>query len=147
MTTIKANVEQPLVIERMFRAPLAKVWSALTDVSQMREWYFDLKDFRAVVGFEFEFTVEHEGTSYHHLCRVTEVIPEKRIAYTWRYADQPGNSIVTFDLSEDGDVTRLKLTHQGLETFPQTPQYARQNFEAGWTALTAELGKFVESKG
>ncbi len=145
MTT---NIAEAVVMDRMFNAPVAKVWQALTDVDQMRQWYFDLKEFRPEVGFEFEFTVEHEGTRYHHLCKITEVIPQKKIAYTWRYKGEPGDSLVTFDLLPEGENTRLKLTHSGLETFPKTPAYARKNFEAGWnTIIGTELKQFVERKG
>ena len=112
----------------------------------MRQWYFDFKEFKPQVGFEFEFIVEHEGNSYHHLCRVTDVVPEKKIAYTWRYQGEPGDSLVSFELVPDGDKTRLKLTHTGIETFPKTPAYARKNFEAGWIAIIgSELKQFVES--
>jgi len=143
--TVKNEVAEPIVIERIFNAPVARVWEALADVDQMREWYFDLKEFKPQVGFEFDFAVEHEGNSYHHLCRVTEVIPEKKIAYTWSYKDEPGNSLVTFELFSEDNKTRLKLTHTGIETFPKTPAYARKNFEAGWTAIIgSELKQFVE---
>jgi uncharacterized protein YndB with AHSA1/START domain len=136
---------EAIIVERIFKAPVQRVWKALTDVDQMREWYFDLKEFKAEVGFEFDFLVEHEGNSYHHLCRVTEVILEKKIAYTWRYKGEPGDSLVTFELFPDGNQTRLKLTHTGIETFPKTPAYARKNFEAGWTAIVGtELKQFVE---
>jgi uncharacterized protein YndB with AHSA1/START domain len=140
------EVAEPIILERIFDAPVGRVWKALTDVDQMREWYFDLKEFKAQVGFEFEFIVEHEGNTYHHLCRVTDVVPEKRIAYTWRYKGEPGDSVVTFELSPDGNnKTRLKLTHTGIETFPKTPTYARKNFEAGWTAIIgSDLKQFVE---
>ena len=145
--TTKTETAEALVLERTFNAPLARVWKALTDVEQMREWYFDLKEFKPEVGFEFEFVVEHEGNTYHHLCRVTEVAPQKKIAYTWRYKGEPGNSLVTIELSPDGARTRLKLTHTGIETFPKTPAYARKNFEAGWTAIIGtELKQFVEQK-
>jgi uncharacterized protein YndB with AHSA1/START domain len=89
------EVAEPIVIERIYNAPVERVWKALTDVDQMREWYFDLKEFKPQIGFEFEFVVEHEGNTYHHLCRVTEVIREKRLAYTWRYKGEPGDSLVT----------------------------------------------------
>ena len=144
--TAETQSSEAIVIERTLNAPVAKVWKALTDVEEMRQWYFDLKEFKPQVGFEFEFVVEHEGNTYHHLCRVTEVIPPKKIAYTWRYKGEPGNSLVTFELSAEGDKTRLKLTHSGIETFPKTPAYARKNFEAGWTAIIGtELKKFVET--
>jgi uncharacterized protein YndB with AHSA1/START domain len=140
------NLADAIVIERTFNASIERVWQALTDVDQMRQWYFDLKDFKPQVGFEFEFVVEHEGNIYHHLCKVTEVIPQKKIAYTWRYKGKPGDSLVTFELFSDCDTTRLKLTHTGIETFPKTPAYARKNFETGWTAIIgSELKQFVES--
>jgi uncharacterized protein YndB with AHSA1/START domain len=145
--TTKTELADAVVVERTLNAPVAKVWKALTDVDQMREWYFDLKAFKPEVGFEFEFVVEHEGNSYHHLCRVTEVIPQKKIAYTWRYKGEAGDSLVSIELSPEGDKTRLKLTHTGIETFPKTPAYARKNFEAGWTSnIGTELKEFVERK-
>src|SRR5438128_1430039 len=143
----KESLEEAVVLERTFDAPVARVWRALTDVEEMRQWYFDLKEFKPDVGFEFEFVVVHQGTSYDHLCRVTEVIPEQRIAYTWRYKGEPGNSLVTIEVFDEGNNTRLKLTHTGIETFPKTPAYARKNFETGWTAIIgSELKQFVENR-
>ena len=139
---------EAVVMERTLAAPVARVWQALTDVDQMRQWYFDLKEFRPEVGFEFDFVVEHEGNSYRHLCKITEVIPQKKIAYSWRYKGEPGDSLVTFELFGEGEKTRLKLTHEGIESFPKTPAYARKNFEAGWnTIIGTELKQFVEKKG
>ena len=144
--TTKTDVTDSVVLERTYNAPVARVWKALTDAEQMRVWYFDLKEFKPEVGFEFEFTVEHEGNRHHHLCKIMEVIPQKKLAYTWRYADEDGSSLVTFELFGVGDKTRLKLTHEGIETFPKTPAYARKNFEAGWTTLIGtELKQFVEN--
>ena len=143
--TMKTNLGEAVVIERTFNAPIAKVWRAITDVDQMRAWYFDLKEFKPEVGFEFEFSVEHEGMTYHHLCRVTEVVPQKKIAYTWRYKGEPGDSLVTFGLFDEDDNTGVKLSHTGIETFPKTPAYARKNFESGWSAIIGtELKQFVE---
>src|SRR5712691_2483693 len=144
--TTKYQVAAAVLIERTFNAPVERVWKVLTDVDEMRQWYFDLKEFRPEVGFEFEFVVEHEGMSYHHLCKVTEVIPPKKIAYTWRYKGEPGDSLVTFELIGEGDKTRVKLTHAGLETFPKTPAFARKNFVEGWTSLIGtELKNFLET--
>ncbi len=144
MTTIGREAEV-VVIERTFNAAVTRVWEALTNVDQMRQWYFDLKEFKPEIGFEFEFVIEHEGNTYHHLCKVTQVIPQKKIAYTWRYKGEPGNSLVTFELFPEDNKTRLKLTHTGIETFPKTAAYARKNFEAGWTAIVgSELKQFLE---
>ena len=141
------DLTDAVIVERTFDAPAGRVWTALTDVNEMRQWYFDLKEFKPEIGFEFEFVVEHEGNTYHHLCKVTDVIPQKKIAYTWRYKGELGDSLVTFELFPHGDKTRLKLTHNGIETFPKTPAYARENFETGWTTLIdSELRQFVEGK-
>src|SRR2546430_16126782 len=102
----KGETADAVIVERTLNAPVARVWKALTDVEEMRQWYFDLKEFRPEVGFEFEFTVEHEGMTYHHLCKIREVIPEKKLAYTWRYAGHEGDSLVTFELSAEGNRTR-----------------------------------------
>ena len=144
--TTKNHLAEAIVIERTFNAPIARVWKALTDAEDMRRWYFDLKEFKPEVGFEFAFTVEHEGFKYCHLCKITEVIPQKKLAYTWRYERHEGDSLVTFELLADGDKTRLKLTHVGLETFPKTPAFARKNFMEGWTQIIgSSLKAFVES--
>jgi uncharacterized protein YndB with AHSA1/START domain len=144
--TTKSELAEAIVIDRTLNVPVARVWEALNDVGKIRHWYFDLKEFKPKAGFEFEFVVEHEGHSYHHLCRVTEVIPQRKLAYTWRYKGERGDSLVTFELFAEGEKTRLKLTHTGIETFPKTPAYARKNFEAGWTGIATELENFLEGK-
>ncbi len=132
--TTKNQLTEAVVIERTFNAPVGRVWTALTNVEQMRQWYFDLKEFKPEVD--------------HHLCKVTKVIPQKALAYTWRYQGHKGDSLVTFELFADGDKTRLKLTHEGLETFPKTPSFARKNFMEGWTQIIgSSLKEFVESDG
>jgi uncharacterized protein YndB with AHSA1/START domain len=146
--TSKNNLTEPLVIERTFNAPAAQVWKAITDVDDLRRWYFDLKEFKPQTGFEFQFVVEHAGTRYDHHCKVTAVIPQKKIAYSWRYEGHEGDSLVTFELFAEGDKTKLKLTHTGLETFPKLPAYARKNFMEGWTQLIgSSLKDFVENAG
>jgi uncharacterized protein YndB with AHSA1/START domain len=136
---------EPLVIEKTFDAPVARVWQAMTSKDEMSRWFFDLKEFKPQAGFEFDFTVEHEGNTYAHRCKVTEVVPQKKLAFTWRYQGHEGDSLVTFELFAEGRKTRLKLTHEGLETFPQTPQFARKNFERGWNFISTALKDLVEN--
>lgn len=131
-----ASKPEPLIVERTFNATPAQVWKAITDPEAMRIWYFDVPNFKAQIGFEFQFNVHYNGTDYRHLCKVTAAVPEKKLAYTWRYADKPGDSLVTFEIIAEGaSKTRLKLTHEGLETFPAEPSYRRENFEGGWNDL------------
>ncbi len=137
----------PFIIERILNASTALVWQAITDKDQMKQWYFDLVDFKAEVGFEFEFDGGTEdGTQYHHVCKITEVIPGKKLTYSWRYEGYEGMSFVTFELTPEGQSTRIKLTHAGLETFPASnPDFAKQNFVQGWTEIIGTgLKGFVE---
>jgi uncharacterized protein YndB with AHSA1/START domain len=139
---------KPFVIERTFNAPVELVWKAITNKDDMKEWYFELAAFEPKEGFEFQFMVEHEGATYDHRCRVLEAIRYRKLAYSWRYEGQPGNSVVTFELFPEGKQTRLKLTHTGLETFPRLPAYARMNFAMGWTGLIgSSLREYVEKGG
>ena len=42
----------------------------------------------------------------------------------------------TFELFAHENLTNLKLTHEGLVSFPASnPDFAKENFEEGWTWL------------
>lgn len=140
-------MNEPVVIEKTFNAPIAKVWKAITNKDDMKHWYFDLAEFKPEVGFEFQFEGGDEKKCYLHLCKVTEVIPGKKLTYSWRYDGNAGNSFVTWELFEEGKKkTSLRLTHTGLETFPkENPDLAKHNFVRGWTGITDKLEKFVET--
>lgn len=160
---LKQNVEKLLVyltradkspdaasfaIERTYTAPVAKVWDALTNTNAMKQWYFDIKGFKPEVGCEFQFSGQgKEGESYLHLCKIIELVNEKRLTYSWRYDGYEGISYVTFELFAEGNSTRLILTHSGLNSFPVTINnaFAKENFAEGWTYLTTiSLKEFLE---
>jgi uncharacterized protein YndB with AHSA1/START domain len=123
------------VIEQTYPAPISKVWKTITDKDEMKLWYFDLPEFKPEIGIEFRFMGgPAEDRQYQHICQVMEVIPDQKIAYSWRYDGYEGNTLVTFELFDEGGQTRLKLTHEGLETFPaDNPDFAKENFAEGWT--------------
>ncbi len=132
----------PLRVERTFPVPAEKVWRALTINEEMKQWYFQLPEFRAEVGFEFSFEGSSKsGTKYNHHCRIVEVVPNQKIAYSWDYEGYEGSSSVAFELFSEGDgATRVVLTHAGLETFPASnTDFAVGNFEEGWNAILGEL--------
>lgn len=137
---------EPIVIERTYNASIEKVWKAITDKSEMKQWYFDIAEFKPEVGFEFQFEGTNEGRTFLHLCKVTDVIVGKKLRHSWRYDGHEGISFVTFELFAEGNATRLKLTHEGLETFPaDNPDFAKENFVAGWTYLIGKsLKEFIE---
>lgn len=138
---------EPFVIERVLNAPCEKVWKAITDKEQMKQWYFDLKDFRPVVGFEFEFSGGPDGRTYLHLCKILEVVEGRKLKHSWKYQGHEGESFVTWELIPEGNSkTKVVLTHEGLETFPiNNPDFAKSNFEAGWTHIVGtSLKEFAE---
>lgn len=148
-TNKKTPMENKIItIERTFNAPVEKVWKAITDKDQMKQWYFPMMDqFKPEEGFETEFNVHHEGRDYLHIWKVKEVIPLKKIAVEWKYGGYPGNSLVSFELFARGDKTKLVLTHEGIETFDpeKYPELGMQNFVQGWTQFMDKgLKEFLE---
>ncbi len=113
----------------------------------MKQWYFDLPEFRPEVGCAFQF---YGGPSpekqFLHLCVVTEIVFGRKITYSWRYDGYSGISYVTFELFAEGDNTKVVLTHSGLESFPaDVPELAKHNFEEGWGYIVNKaLPGFVE---
>jgi uncharacterized protein YndB with AHSA1/START domain len=129
-------MEQPFTIERTFNTSIENAWSALTDKEQMKAWYFNIPEFKPEVGFEFTFDGGNEGRKYVHLCEITEVVVNKKLGHTWRYKGYDGVSYVLFELFAEEAGTRVKLTHEGLETLPQSnPDFKKENFSAGWNHI------------
>lgn len=139
---------QPFVIEKTYNAPIAKVWQAITDNNKMKEWYFKMEDFKPEVGFTFTFEGGSKEKTYIHLCEITEVIPGKKLTHSWAYKGYSGESFVTWELFDEDGKTRLKLTHTGLETFPQNnPDFAKESFSKGWTYITGtSLANYLEKE-
>ena len=139
--------KESVIIERTFNAPIAKVWKAITDRDEMEKWYFNLKEFKTEIGFQFQFDGGPPGGEvYTHLCKVVDVINGKKISYSWRFKGYEGISFVTFELFAEGNKTKVKLTHEGLETFPANkPELAAHNFVEGWTHIIGtSLKNYVE---
>lgn len=130
---------QPVIKEVLLDAPVSRVWKALTDKDELKQWCFDMKAFQPEPGFQFEFYGEKDGVQFLHQCKVLEVEPERRMKWLWSYRDVPGDTFVTFELFAQGDKTKLRLTHEGLENLPQDENYAKENFIAGWNSILGQL--------
>lgn len=137
--------ESPIVTEGLYDAPIEKVWKAFTDKNQMKQWYFDMKEFKPELGFEFQFSGGTEAKTYLHLCKITEVVPQKKLTHSWRYDGYSGDSLVAIEFSTEKNQTKVKLTHSGIETFPSgNADFAIKNFEQGWKEiLGSNLKKFL----
>ncbi|MBI3930081.1 MAG: SRPBCC domain-containing protein [Armatimonadetes bacterium] len=132
--------DRPIVVEQTYSAPVEDVWRAITDQDLMPRWFFEeIQAFRPEPGFETQFNVRFEDRDFLHQWRITEVVPRQRIVYNWKYGGHPGESFVTWELAETPAGTRLKLTHRGLESFPQDePAFRRDSCEAGWQYFLGE---------
>ena len=140
--------DPPVTIERVYNASVEKVWDAITDINQMKQWYFpQLENFKPEKDFETQFNVHHEGRDFMHVWKVKEVLPLKKISLEWKYAGYPGNSLVSFELFPEGNKTRLVLTHEGIQSFMpgSYPELAKKNFIGGWTSFMDKgLKEFLE---
>jgi uncharacterized protein YndB with AHSA1/START domain len=139
-------MENIVTVQRTYDAPIERVWDALTNKDQMKQWYFDVSDFKPEPGFKFEFTGGDESVSYRHFCEVVEADKPNRLSYTWRYENIEGTSLVTIDLkSENENRTHVKLTHSGLDFKTDDKNFQPSSFNAGWNEIIGtSLRNFVE---
>jgi len=130
----------PIIVSQSFDTSPQKVWVAITDVAQMRQWFFDnIPTFAAKVGFSTEFMVETPDRKFLHQWKITEVVPGKKIVYSWSYAEYPGHGTVSFDVSSSDTSTILTLTAEGMESFPQDiPEFSRESCTQGWNYFIKE---------
>ena len=133
------NLAEPLVKEVVLDASVSRVWKALTDKDELKQWCFEMEAFQPEVGFEFRFYGEKDGYKFLHLCKVLEVEVEKKMKWLWSYKDVSGDTYVTFELFPQGNKTKLRLSHEGLEKLPQDENYAKQNFAEGWNMILGQL--------
>ena len=138
----------PIVTERVIAAPIPMVWRAISDGTEMPFWYFEqIMAFRPEPGFETRFTVSLEGTDYVHLWRVTEAEPEQKLSYTFNYDGFDGDAVVTWELDQMANGTRVRVTHRGLHTFPQDRDaFHREACAGGWDYFLGRLQSHVQAR-
>lgn len=141
--------DPPIITEEIFSVSKSELWDAITDVEQMRIWFFeDIPAFEPRVGFETSFEVQAPSMIFTHVWKIIDVIPEEKIVYDWSYPETVGRATVTFELSEQGDQTKLVLTNVTLEDWPQDmPEFKRESAEGGWKYFINErLKEFIVKK-
>ncbi len=139
--------DDPIIVEQSFDTSIESVWKAITEVDQMRQWYFEnIPSFKPEVGFETQFNVQSGDRNFLHLWKVTEVVPLRLIRYNWKYEAYPGDSYVVFELFKENNLTKLRLTAQVLEDFPEDiPEFKRESCIEGWTYfIKKSLKEFLE---
>ena len=139
---------EPIIVEQAFDVSKETLWKAITERDQMIKWFFDnIPEFKAEVGFETQFNVNAGERDFLHLWKITEAIPEQKVVYDWRYPNIPGIGKVTFEVFDEGDGSRLRLTNEGLESFPQdVPEFTRESCEGGWKYfIQGNLKNYLEA--
>ncbi|TDS18943.1 uncharacterized protein YndB with AHSA1/START domain [Maribacter caenipelagi] len=140
---------EPIIVTQLFNASMEQVWEALTDVNQMRQWYFDaIPDFKPEVSFKTRFLITNEGRNFTHNWVITEVDIPTKISYRWTFDEYPGESISTFELSKKEHQTLLTVTSKIIKDFPtDIPEFKRESGVAGWEYLIKEsLVKFLATR-
>jgi uncharacterized protein YndB with AHSA1/START domain len=80
--------------------------------------------------------------------KVTEVVPQRKISYIWKFRGCPGESSSTFDLFDVGRATRLRVTVIVHQDFPDDiPEFERESCLGGWRYfLNERLKPYLEGK-
>jgi uncharacterized protein YndB with AHSA1/START domain len=139
------------------KAPVSRVWRALTDYREFGAWFSVKIDGPFVVG---QFSTGHVTyPGYEHVkweATVTQMEPERLFAYTWHpYAIDPAVdystepvTLVEFRLepSKDGG-TILHLKESGFSNIPEGRRLIsyRKN-DDGWTEQMENIQSHVESR-
>ena len=137
-------------LERVLDAPVETVWLYLTQAELRKQWFMGGSDARP--DGEFDLLVDHDRLSEDK----GVPYPESYAAFkgaTWtekvlrfeppRFLEttfQSGkNGVVTYELSPEGEKTRLVLTHSRFATVESRDSHAQ-----GWDKILESLAKFVE---
>ncbi len=137
------------------KAPIARVWRALTDHREFGEWFRVKLDGPFVVGEVSRGQITYPG--YEHLPWVVEVQamePERLFSFTGHpgavdpdvdYSDEP-TTLIEFRLEPTADGTRLVIVESGFSALPES-RYSdalRMN-DAGWAEQLKHIQSYVES--
>jgi len=143
------TTDPPIVVSENFHVSKAELWKAITEVDQMRIWFFEqIPAFEPRVGFETSFPVQGSTMIFTHVWKIIEAIPEKKIVYDWSYPETVGRGTVSFDIEEHEGMSTLTLTNVTLEDWPQDmPEFKRESAEGGWHYfINQRLKEFITKK-
>jgi uncharacterized protein YndB with AHSA1/START domain len=138
------------------KAPLARVWQALTDHREFGAWFRVKLDGPFVVGEISRGRIAYPG--YEHLkweARITRMEPQSVFAFTWHpYAVDPNKdysqekpTLVEFRLQQTPTGTLLHLTESGFEEIPaaRRAEALRMN-DGGWTQQMQNIARHVDAQ-
>ena len=126
------------------------VWEYLTNTELMELWLMR-NDFKPLVGHEFQFRTNpmpniHFDGIFH--CRVLEIIPRKKLSYSWKAGPGEDNnevdSVVVWQLQPTDKGTMLSLEHSG---FSETANLGFYNgLTQGWLEKLQKLAAKMDEQ-
>ena len=139
------------VIERRvdLKAPVARVWRAVTDHEEFGRWFRVALDGPFVAGGESTGRITYPG--YEHLgwkAHVKSIEPMRRFAFSWPHEEliegATGETLVEFLLEEIPQGTRLTIRESGFENIPEAKraEIFRRNGD-GWTEQVKNIEQHV----
>jgi uncharacterized protein YndB with AHSA1/START domain len=156
MATTAVTPDQDAVVgEIQIAAPPARVFEALTDAAQLKQWFTDpscpihLWEMDARLGGRYRYNTE-AGTAVVNNVRefechgeIVEFDPPRLLVYTWFgnwHDDTSRRTVVRWELTPQAGGTHVKVTHSGLASLP----IARKDYSSGWVGVLDMLKKFTE---
>ncbi len=143
--------ERPsLTITRTYGAGPEKVWRAWTDADAVRIWWgpgnepVSLAELDVRVGGRYRIVFGGpEGKSYECHGVYKEVVPLRRLVFTWIRPDLPPQpeSLVTITLRAARGGTELVFRHEQF-----ADQAVRDDHNQGWSGAFAKLDGFLRSQ-
>ena len=138
------------------KAPVARVWRALTDYREFGEWFLVKIDGPFVPGDVSRGHITHPG--YEHLqweAVVKAMEPERLFSFTWHpyaidpkvdYSAEP-QTLVEFRLEKTAEGTLLTVTESGFDKIPagRRAEAFRMN-ENGWAQQMKNIERYVAEK-
>jgi uncharacterized protein YndB with AHSA1/START domain len=138
------------------KAPIARVWRALTDYREFGEWFRVRLEGPFVPGQVLRGHITYPG--YEHIkweVEVQKMEPERLFSFTWHpYAVDPKTdysketpTLVEFRLEKTARGTLLVLTESGFDKIPceRRLEAYRMN-DGGWTEQMKNIESYVEQK-
>ncbi|MFZ0910196.1 MAG: SRPBCC family protein [Candidatus Acidiferrales bacterium] len=138
------------------KAPVSRVWRALTDYREFGEWFRVKLDGPFVPGQISRGHITHPG--YEHVkweAVVQKMEPEWLFSFTWHpYSIDPKidysketPTLVEFRLEKIAGGTLLVVTESGFENVPSDRRLeAFRKNEGGWTAQMKNIERYVAQK-
>lgn len=122
-----------------------KIWSALTNETELARWWNKGVRLEAYVGGEF---YEPWGNGQLATGKVLFVEPPKTIRFTWKeQAWSPEQQTVCeFSFKEGDGFTVLSVEHSGWESFQHSKDQMMESFSKGWDYFLPKLKSYIENE-